>query len=199
MEKNVNSEYLKQSGQKTLHREFAISAMFFDSRSAKRAIRYLKRQGIDSEDISFFAPQNHGRRDFVYHLRTNVSVGVFVGAAIGAVLVGFIGMLIGANPTIELGPSAWMFRSGLAALGGLVVGAAAGALVGIGIPKPAARRYQFYLSEGGYVVMMHLKDRNDHQEAYFAFEKAGGQDITILEESHAWSAILPQPKNLTFH
>ena len=145
------------------------------------------------------APDKHGRRDFVYHLERNVLTGVLVGAAVGFILLGLVGVLVGGNERIQLGISSWIFTSGMASLGGLLFGAAAGALVGIGIPKPAVRRYQFYLREGGIVVMMHLRGEADKVEAHSVLESVGGQDIAVLEETHAWSVVLSENEKLTFH
>ena len=144
-------------------------------------------------------PDKQGSRDFVYHQESNVLTGVLVGAAVGFVLLGLTGILVGGNDRIQMGASSWIFTSAMASLGGLLFGAAAGALVGIGIPKPAVRRYRFYLHEGGIVVMMHLLNEEDKGEAHAVLEKAGGQDISVLEETHAWSIVLPEKEKLTFH
>lgn len=144
-------------------------------------------------------PNKHGSRDFVYHQESSVLTGVLVGAAVGFVLLGLTGVLVGGNDRINLGISSWIFTSAIASLGGLLFGAAAGALVGIGIPKPAVRRYKFYLQEGGIVVMMHLRNEADTADAHMVIEKAGGQDISVLEETHAWSVVLPENEKVTIH
>lgn len=173
--------------------------MFLTRGDAKKAVRALRRHGYQIEDITLLAPDKHGNRDFVYYLESNILTGVLVGAAVGFVLLGLTGILVGGNDRIQLGTSSWIFTSAMASLGGLLLGAAAGALAGIGIPKPAVRRYKFYLHEGGSVVMMHLKNEPDKGEAHAVLESAGGQDITVLEESHVFSAVVPENKKPTFH
>lgn len=198
MQQNVDTEVTKVK-RKPHHREFSIFAMFMKSSEARKAVRSLRRHGFRSEDILMLTPDKHGSRDFVYHQESNVLTGVLVGAAVGFVLLGLTGILVGGNDRIQLGMSSWIFTSAIASLGGLLFGAAAGALVGIGIPKPAVRRYKFYLHEGGIVVMMHLRNEEDKGEAHAVLEKADGQDISVLEETHAWSVVLPENEKLTFH
>lgn len=199
MEPRVETEALAQLNRKSDHREYSIFGMFMKHAEAKKAVRALRRHGFKKEDILMLTPDKRGSRDFVYHLESNVLTGVLVGAAVGFVLLGLTGVLVGGNDRIQLGTSSWIFTSAIASLGGLLFGAAAGALVGIGIPKPAVRRYKFYLHEGGIVVMMHLRNEEDKGEAHSVLEKAGGQDISVLEETHAWSVVMPENEKLTFH
>lgn len=199
MEPSVETETLSQLKPKPDHRQYSIFAMFLKPGEARKAVRALRRHGFKSADILTLTPDKRGSRDFVYHLESNVLTGVLVGAAVGFVLLGLTGILVGGNDRINLGTSSWIFTSAMASLGGLLFGAAAGALVGIGIPKPAVRRYRFYLHEGGTVVMMHLRNELDKVEAHKVLEEAGGQDISVLEETHAWSVVLPENEKLTFH
>lgn len=199
MQSSVDTEVLTKIKRQPQHREYSIFAMFLKSSEARRAVRSLRRHGFKSSDIIMLTPDKQGGRDFVYHLENNVLTGVLVGAAVGFVLLGLTGILIGGNDRIQLGTSSWIFTSAMTSLGGLLFGAAAGALVGIGIPKPAVRRYKFYLHEGGVVVMMHLRNEVDKGEAHLVLEKAGGQDISVLEETHAWSVVLSEDEKQTFH
>ncbi len=199
MQKSVDTEVLTKVKRKPEHREYSIFAMFLKSSEARKGVRGLRRHGFKSADIHMLTPDKQGSRDFVYHQESNVLTGVLVGAAVGFVLLGLTGILVGGNDRIQMGTSSWIFTSAMASLGGLLFGAAAGALVGIGIPKPAVRRYKFYLHEGGIVVMMHLLNEEDKGEAHAVLEKAGGQDISVLEETHAWSIVLPEKEKLTFH
>lgn len=199
MQKSVDSEINSHLKNKSHHKEIAIFAMFLNRKNVKNAVKSLTEHGFLASDIKVLSPEKNGSRDFVYHLDTNVKTGLLIGAAVGFILLGMVGIIIGANNRIQLGMQSWIMNSTLAALGGLIFGAAAGALVGVGIPKPAAGRYKFYLKEGGLVVMMHLKSEEDKGEAHFILESAGGQDITILEESQIWSAVVPENKKLTFH
>lgn len=198
MEK-VESQIFNQLIKTTQHRDYSIFAMFLDPRAAKKAVRSLRHHGFRESDITLLRPGKSGSRDFVYHLERNVLTGVLVGAPVGFVLLGLTAVLVGGNSTLNLGTSSAIFNSAIAAFGGLLVGAAAGALVGIGIPKPAVRRYKFYLDEGGVVVMMHLRDERDKLSAHDILEKAGGQDISVLEETHAWSAVKSESEKPKFH
>ena len=199
MEQSFETEIANTIKRNPHHKEYSIFGMFLKANQARSAVRVLRRHGFRSKDITILAPDKHGNRDFVYHLESNVLTGVLVGAAVGFVLLGLVGILVGGNDRIHLGISSSIFTSAMASFGGLLFGAAAGALVGIGIPKPAVKRYKFYLHEGGVVVMMHLQNEADKTEAHEVLEKAGGQDISLLEESHLWSVVMPENKKQTFH
>ncbi len=199
MQNNIDLKTFEKTKDKTAHKDFAIFAMFLNIVDAKAAIAALKKNGYAAEDITLLSPERSGTRDFVYQQSTEIKMGVLIGAIVGFFLLGIAGIFVGASDPFELGLSSWIVASVVGAVTGLVVGAAAGALVGIGTPKPAAKRYGFYLKEGGVVVMMHLRNEEDQNDAHNVLINAGGQDVTILEESQVWSTIIPEKKKLIFH
>lgn len=198
MQKTVETEPKSHFNKKT-HKEFAVFGMYMNRKNINNAIKILTENGHPLSDITVLTPEKSGNRDFVYHQATNVKTGVVIGAAVGFILLGLVGIVVGANNRIDTGISSWIMNSSLAALGGLLFGAAAGALAGIGIPKPAARRYKFYLKEGGMVLMMHLRPEDDQTEAWKLLESTGGQDISILEESQIWTAVTADQASPTLH
>lgn len=199
MQKNINLESYGQLKSDMPKKNVAIFAMFLNQKSAKAAIKSLKSDGFSSEDIFMLVPNKSGSRDFVYHQATDLKTGAMIGAAVGFLLLGLVGLIVGSYDPFQQGMSSWIIDLTIGAITGLVVGAATGALVGIGIPKSAIKRYRFYLKEGGVVVMMHLKNEEDGAEAHHILEKSEGQDITVLEESQVWSNPNPENKRPTFH
>ena len=199
MQKNINLETFDKIKDKILKKEFAIFAMFLNRKKAKAAVKDLVFHGFLKKDIFMLSPDKKGNRDFVYNQNTGIKLGIQVGAIIGFFLMGLVGFIIGAKNPFHLGFSSWIVDLVFGSIFGLIFGAVAGALVGIGTPMPAIKRYGFYLKEGGIVVMVHLKNEEDSVEAHSVLEKAGGQDISVLEESQIWSTINPSNKKFTFH
>lgn len=200
MPDNINLENLHLIKKRNIHNNLAIFAMFMDINSARNAAKLLKKNSFASEDISILTPDKKGRGDFVYHQVTGIKNGVIIGATVGFFILSVVGIFIGSREPQHVGFSALIVDAVIGALIGLLFGAAAGALAGIGVPQPTAKRYKFYLKEGGILVMMHLQSEDDSKEAHSILEKAGGQDISILEESQILSTIMPEEhKSVTFH
>lgn len=185
----------------------ATYGMFLDHRSATVAVHALKKNGFSEKDISLIAPQKNGQRDFVYQQRTSIREGSIIGATLGFFILGFVGFLIGLNVVSETqtgfvdsrGFPTWLLTSLIGAAIGIVVGAASGALVGIGTPRSAAKRYGFYLKEGGIMLTVSLHSEADRLRANHILEKTGAQDISILDESNTWSTVVPEKQKLSFN
>jgi|GEM_PF-3058520 len=199
METNVElTEHVKKNSN-LQHKNYSIFAMFLNQKSAKNAIKLLKSHGYLLRDISLLIPEGLASHDFVYQQDTSIKAGAMIGAFTGFFILGIVGFIIGLKDPMRLGWAAHIFYTMIGMFIGLLFGAASGALVGIGTPKTAAKRYNFYLKEGGIVVRLHLKDEADGQAANVLIEKAGGQDIVVLEESQIRSTIVPEKGNQTFH
>jgi hypothetical protein len=181
-------------------------ALYTNRKDADLAVTALTHNGFEPSDISLLAPNKSGSRDFVYRQSSSVSQGAFIGAALGFILLGVLGFLFGtqdlAQGSTGVNIQGWHVSSALTtlagALVGLIYGAVCGALVGAGSPKSAAKRYGFYLKEGGIVLVAHLKNEADSLVASSILEKTQGQDINILDESQIWSTIIPEKKRLVF-
>ena len=165
----------------------AAFALFVNRKEADLAVAALQRNGYAPADISLLAPQQSGHHDFVYHQPPSLLMGSSIGGLFGLMLLGFAGLLFGQTMT------ALVFS-----LIGLIVGAGIGVLVGIGTPKSAAKRYGFYLKEGGIVLVVHLKNESEKDSVHRILEKTRGQDINVLDESKIWSTIIPEKKRLVF-
>lgn len=180
-------------------------ALYLTHKEAELAVNALERNGFSPGDISLLAPQRSGSHDFVYHQPPSFLMGAAIGGLLGLILLGFVGFLFGSREVVNMsGISPFQVKSPLMltlvfSLIGLALGSVCGVLVGIGSPKSAAKRYGFYLKEGGIVLVVHLKNAAEKLLVGRIFEKTKGQDINVLEESKIWSTIIPEKNRLVFH
>lgn len=196
--------FLENSTQPTLkptRPKLGMFALYTNRKEAETALTVLSKNGFTKDDISMLAPnRTGGHHDFVYRQRTHVVDGALVGSIIGMVLLGTTAVLIDpkallftdVNSSDFLGLGTTAVGAIFGALVGLILGAACGALVGIGSPFSAARRYGFYLKEGGIVLVVHLRNMARRESATRILEKTNGQDINILDEAKIWSTIIPE-------
>ncbi len=137
-----------------------VVAVYPDHESAEDAVRRLLKEGFDMKDVSIVG------RDFQVTEEPIgfVSTGDFakIGAATGAWVGGIFGLLVGAaflivpgvGPVIVAGPlSAALLGSIEMAIAGAALGALSGALVGWGIPKNQALKYEAQVKAGKFLVL----------------------------------------------
>lgn len=190
-----------------LNHDKGLFALYTSKNEADLAVTTLKKNGFDSEDISMLAPERSGGRDFVYRQHTQILQGALVGMVLGFIIgctAGFFVDMVALfsvdnsmdtlNPYLSLGNVLW------SALIGSALGACCGALVGIGSTMSAARRYAFYLKEGGIVLVVRLRDlaQAKQDSVNRILEKTHGQDINVLDEASIWATIVPE-KNRMLH
>ncbi len=173
--------------------------LYTNTRDAKIAIDQFERNGFESDDISMLAPERSGRHDFVYEQKTSLKDGAVIGAIGGLMIFGFAGFLWGMSGRTLATNSGFpllLVSTGIGCLMGVLFGTAAGALVGIGTPHTVAKRYGFYLNEGGTVLTVHLKNSADRKHASQILQTTNAQDISELKESVIWKTIIPEKKSL---
>lgn len=155
----------------------------------------LMESGFDSSVISVLHPSHPGAKDFPSRQKSNIKNGAIIGAALGGLVFFVLGVMLSLRtapitafdlPDFLNSPLA-LIATGV--LGGLLFGAAAGALVGIGTPQRAELRYGDYVDAGGMLLSVHVKDADEALKAQTILESAGAEDINLLEESHAWESI----------
>ena len=162
-------------------KNLAIFGLYTHKKEAEWAISRLEKNGFPREDISMLAPQPSGHRNFVYDQKTCVQEGALIGSVVGFFILGLVGLLWGLRFPMDVKENIvpfWLVSAGTGCIMGILFGAAAGALVGIGTPKSAAKRYGFYLKEGGIILSVHLKNETDRQLASQILETTHGQDIS---------------------
>ena len=180
-------------------------ALYLEKKEAELAVSALQKNGFAASDISLLAPQRSGSHDFAYQLPSSLLMGAGIGGVVGLLLAGFVGYLFSSREVITAGAfdplhgSSPLMTVLVFSLIGLVAGVAFGLLAGIGSPKSAAKRYGFYLKEGGIVLVVHLKNAAEKALVGKILRRTKGQDISVLEESKIWSTIIPEKNRLVFH
>ncbi|WP_160718743.1 general stress protein [Bacillus sp. USDA818B3_A] len=127
-----------------------------------QAVEDLKRQGYAAEDISVIGKN----KDEVHEINDATGTtekGALTGAATGGAVGGLLGLLAGVGalaipgigPLVAAGPIAATLTGAAAGAG---VGGLAGALIGLGIPEEEADRYEGYVNEGKFLVVVERRE-----------------------------------------
>ena len=155
----------------------SIYAIAVSERQAIQIENRLTEAGFSTDDISALIPD----RDSTPEIHPRASEGFATGgvlggaldllASIGALAIPGVGRLIAAGPL-------------LATLNGIAAGAAvvgiAGALVGLGIPKGAATRYENRIAGGNILISVHAKTADEVKKAKAVLESAKAEDIAVI-------------------
>jgi hypothetical protein len=137
-----------------------VVAVYPDHATAEEAVRLLLKEGFAMNDVSIVGRDFQVREEPIGF----VSAGDFAaaGAGTGAWVGGLFGLLIGAaflvlpgvGPVIIAGPLSAALLGGLeGALAGAALGALTGALVGWGIPREQALKYEAQIKAGKFLVV----------------------------------------------
>jgi hypothetical protein len=145
--------------QKTTVESSAV-AVYRDQTAAQHALRELHEAGFPTSDLSIVG------RDFQMSEQPIgfISAGDYAtaGAAAGAWFGGLFGLCVGAaflvlpglGPVVIAGPLATAFLAGIeGALAGTALGSLAGALIGWGIPRERALKYETHVKGGKFLVI----------------------------------------------
>src|SRR5215471_17015695 len=138
-----------------------VIAVYPDHASAEDAVRQLQKDGIPMQNISIIG------KDFqaVEKPLGFVTTGTVAkdGAKVGAWTGGIFGLLVGAaflilpgvGPVIAFGPLSVALLGGVeGALAGAAFGGLTGALVGLGVSKDKAIRYESEVKAGKFLVTL---------------------------------------------
>jgi uncharacterized membrane protein len=139
----------------------SIVAVYPDHGSAERAVRLLHKEGFEMHDLSIVG-RNFQVTEEPYGF---VSAGDYAkaGAATGAWFGGLFGLCVGAaflilpgvGPVVVAGPIVTAVLAGVeGALAGSALGCLAGALVGWGVPKDRALKYEKQVEGGKFLVLV---------------------------------------------
>jgi uncharacterized membrane protein len=140
-------------------RNSSIVAVYPDHDAAERMVRHLHEAGIPMSDLSIIGRGSQTTEDPVGF----VSAGDYAsaGAATGAWFGGLLGLCVGAaflilpgiGPIVVAGPLSAAFLGGIeGALAGTALGSLTGALVGWGVPKDKALKYETHVKGGRFLV-----------------------------------------------
>jgi hypothetical protein len=138
-----------------------VIAVYPDHSSAEEAVRRLQKEGIPMQDLSIIG------KDFqaVEKPLGFVTTGTVAkeGARVGAWTGGIFGLLVGAaflivpgiGPLVIAGPLSAALLGGVeGALAGAAFGGLTGALVGLGVSKDKAIRYESQVKAGKFLVTL---------------------------------------------
>ena len=170
----------------------AIACIYRDRGAVDSAADALLEAGIQHSGMSVLFLENEGMKDFACGKHTNASQspGSAVVAAVDASrslrwrAQGETLAIDGTGPCIVAGPI-------VAALAGAVAegifDGIAGALVGMGIPRHEAKRYEGQVKEGGILVSVHVVNSDSIVRAKDILERTGASQISSTSgESAEW-------------
>jgi hypothetical protein len=159
---------------------------------AIQAVEDLKRRGYASEDISVIGANNEKVNQINEATGTKTEEDLMTGAATGGAVGGLVGLLAGVGalaipgfgPLIAAGPIAATLTGAAVGAG---VGGLAGALIGMGLPEEDANRYEGYVKEGKYLVVV---DRREDRVGDGPLDRADdvnltGRHMTDTDPTHA--------------
>jgi hypothetical protein len=159
--------------------------MYPDHASSEAAVRRLQADGIPMQNLSIIG------KDFqkVEQPLGFVTTGTVAkgGAKVGAWTGGIFGLLVGAafvilpgvGPVIAAGPLSIALLGGLeGAVAGAALGGLAGALVGLGVSKDKAIRYESQVKAGKFLVTVQGDDSQiQRAKSLFTADKAETTEV----------------------
>jgi uncharacterized membrane protein len=139
----------------------SIVAVYADHEAAERMVKQLHEAGIAMSDLSIIGRGSQTTEEPVGF----VSAGDYAqaGAATGAWFGGLLGLCVGAaflvlpgiGPIVVAGPLSAAVLAGIeGALAGTALGSLGGALVGWGVPKEKALKYETHVKGGSFLVVV---------------------------------------------
>lgn len=166
-----------------------VTGLFRDRASAENAYNSLSSRGYTKEDVNLLMSDETRRKHFGHSTSDNETElgnkameGAGVGGAIGGTLGGVIGAIAAVGTAVALpglglviaGPIA----AGLAGAGaGGLTGGIVGALIGAGIPEDRAKDYEQGIKEGGIVMGVTPRSREDAEYLEGEWRRHRGEDI----------------------
>ena len=163
-----------------------ITGLFRDRDSAERAYGTLASRGYGRDDVSLLMSEDTRKRHFDNpdarrsDLGTRAAEGVGAGAVAGggpgALLAGLAasGIAVPGLPIIAMGTLAAAVTGGIS---GGAIGALVGGLIGYGIPEDRARHYDRGIREGGIVMGVNPRSRQDAEYFEREWTNCGGEQV----------------------
>lgn len=165
----------------TTREQQTIVAVFSAEEQARAAIRDLLSAGFSNDQIGFIHRNTNDEYVETAEEHTEDQAVTERGAAAGGVTGGVIGGLLGAAAALFIPGVGPVVAGGIlgATLGGIVIGAAAGGLIGalthLGVPEEHAQYYNQELEAGKILVTVHSNAANA-QEALDIVRRYGAYD-----------------------
>jgi len=162
-----------------------LTGVFSDRDSAERAYGVMQQRGYTKDDVNLAMSEETRKKHFSKadkgELGNKALEGAGVGSAVGGVVGATVTAIAAAATAIAVpglglvvaGPLAGALAGG--AVGG-ATGGVVGALVGIGVPEDRAKHYEKHLKEGGILMGVRPRSRED-ADALSQDWQAHGTDI----------------------
>jgi hypothetical protein len=138
-----------------------VIAVYPDHTSAEDAVRQLQKDGIPMQNLSIIGKDFQAVERPLGFVTAGTVAGA--GAKVGAWTGGLFGLLVGAaflivpgvGPVVIAGPLAAALLGGIeSAVAGAALGGLTGALVGLGISKDKAIRYESQVKAGKFLLTL---------------------------------------------
>lgn len=167
-----------------------VTAVFRDHFDAERAFDYLHAKGYTNSEINvlmsdqtratYYASEH--REEGLHKAGTQATEGMGVGGAIGTALGATLGAVVAIGTTLAIpglglivaGPIVGALAGGGA---GAVTGGVLGALIGAGLTEQNAQAYSEALRQGGVVLGVYPRNKDDADEIQDKFELYNGENV----------------------
>ena len=161
----------------------AVFAIFRNDAEIQQALRGLEEAGLETERVSVLRPDSARPLRSEYDHHTDVVEGALVGAILGTISGIFVGLFLrDTSFIVHLGANPVLITL-IFGLAGLVLGAASGALVGIGTPEQLSKRYAKSLQEGHVLISFPVVTEDEAKRALAVFERYGGAEPALEEKT----------------
>lgn len=173
----------------------AAFGVFKSMDQAGTATEQLLEKNFLPSEIHLYHPTFIGPNSYPQLRRTLVQSGAIVGAGIGAVAFFILAVLIGLNVVhvsdlvVPMDGANQVLVVAVGLLFGLLVGAASGALIGIGTPQRLRDVAKQSPESNSVLLTVHVGDGEMANRAQDILEGAGAQDVTFLKENQGWESV----------
>lgn len=165
-----------------------VTALFHDRDSAERAYQSVSSRGYGKDDVNLVMSDETRSKHFAKDsgtttvLGTKAAEGAGVGGAIGGTLGAIVAAVAAVGTSIAI-PGLGLIIAGplAAAIAGAGAGGAAGglvgALIGWGIPEERVQRYESGIKNGGILMGVKARSRDDAKYFQTEWERNQGSDV----------------------
>lgn len=171
-----------------------VAGLFQTQEKVHLAEEKLLNSGFPKRSITTFSPnQTRPRHREFNRDHSSIAKGAIFGGTLGFLIVGISVFLSTMSSSSN---QTWVLLTLTGCFVGAISGAAFGALVGIGTPKVAAKRFGLHLAEGGTVLTVQLAGPELEALAIKKFEESGAEDISVLNEQEFLQQMITEKRRL---
>ena len=160
-----------------------VTALFNNKTQAEATVDALIKRGYTRDDISVIMSDETRSKHFAIETGNKAADGTGIGGAVGGVIGATLAALLAAGTALSLPPPLNIVIAGpiVAALAGAGAGGATGgiigALIGAGIPEHRANVYNSGVREGGILLGVESKSKQDTKELENLLSDLGGSYV----------------------